>query len=226
MPAKKIEKPSSAATPVPSLHTDCSRPASGQHADYFPNIVVRTHERRRALFYEDLLRGKTVLIHFLNIKDGTGDRVAASLREVQSCLADRLGRDVFIYSIAVDTGRDVPELLSAFAERYAAGPGWIFLTADADAIEVLRGALFRGTGHDHGRVDQQDCSNGLIRYGNEAAGVWGSVPMITDPRMIAERIDWVSVREAPTGRPRRRGPNPSAITTASLQPVRGPHGQV
>src|SRR6267378_3695361 len=34
--------------------SDCSRPLNGPHAHYFPNVVVYTHEGRRALFYDDL----------------------------------------------------------------------------------------------------------------------------------------------------------------------------
>src|SRR5687767_2659814 len=32
-----------------------ARPRGGPYADYFPNVVVHTHEGRRALFYNDLL---------------------------------------------------------------------------------------------------------------------------------------------------------------------------
>ena len=34
-------------------------------ADRFPNLVLRTHEGRNVRFYDDLLKGKIVLINFM-----------------------------------------------------------------------------------------------------------------------------------------------------------------
>ena len=44
---------------------------------------------------------------------------------------------------------------------------------------------------------------GLLRYGNAAVGLWGSVPAQADPEWIAERLSWVQPRAA--GRPARPG---------------------
>jgi protein SCO1/2 len=34
-------------------------------AGYFPNFVLRTHEGKPVRFYDDLVKGKTVLINFM-----------------------------------------------------------------------------------------------------------------------------------------------------------------
>ena len=34
-------------------------------ADRFPNVVLKTHEGRNVRFYDDLLKGKIVLINFM-----------------------------------------------------------------------------------------------------------------------------------------------------------------
>ena len=34
-------------------------------ADHFPNVVLKTHEGRNVRFYDDLLKGKIVLINFM-----------------------------------------------------------------------------------------------------------------------------------------------------------------
>jgi hypothetical protein len=39
--------------------------ASGALADRFPNLVLSSHEGRSVRFYDDLLRGKIVLINFM-----------------------------------------------------------------------------------------------------------------------------------------------------------------
>src|SRR2546430_6940505 len=98
----------------------CVRPPNGPNAGYFPNVVVVTHENRRALFYDDLLRGKTVMIHFFSTRDEGAVKLAGSLAKVQPYLGARLGRDVFLYSVTTDPVHDTPAVLEAFAAKILA----------------------------------------------------------------------------------------------------------
>src|SRR5215212_6191681 len=107
---------------------ECAPPRNGPYSDYFPNVVVHTHEGRRALFYNDLLRGKTVLVNCMSIANDAAYPVTENLARVQRLLGERAGRDVFIYSITVDPVRETPRALAEFAEAHGAGPGWLFLT--------------------------------------------------------------------------------------------------
>ena len=194
-------------------------PRCGLPESYFPDVVVVTHDGRRARFWTDLVRGKTVLLHFVSASGDDARSVVASLARVQALLGERMGREVFFYSLAADPERDTPQALRRLAEAHGAGPGWLFLTGEPAAIELLRARLFV---HDpgsadhagHGAAEPQDCSRGLLRYGNAAAGLWGSVPARTDPAWIAERIAWLAPREPAAGPPRRRGPLP--LTLAAL----------
>ena len=188
---------------------DCGRPLNGPNAGYFPNAVVVTHEGRRALFYDDLLRGKVVIVNFMSITDDAISGVSENLAKVQQHFGDRLGRDVFMYSITVDPSHDTPQALAEFAERHGAQPGWLFLTGASAALESLRGRFFaHGSGHIHGDRDAGDCSMSVLRYGNEAVGLWGSVPSLSAPEAIAMRISWVESRPQPVGPPIRKGPMP------------------
>jgi protein SCO1/2 len=198
----------------------CSQTHSGPHADYFQNVIVYTHEGQRALFYDDLLRGKIVLINFMSVKNEALFPVTRNLSKVQGLLGGKFGRGLFMYSITIDPKNDTPQVLRAFAEKYEAGPGWMFLTAEPDVIESLRKRLFvSGGSHDHGAAPAEDCSLGLIRYGNEAVGLWGSVPATSDPKVIATRLSWVQEGEQPaTGTQRRKGPTALA---AESRPVAG-----
>src|SRR5215212_6196926 len=107
---------------------DCVRPPSGPYSQYFPNVVVVTHEGRRALFYNDLLRGRVVLVNCMSIANDAAYPVTENLARVQRLLGERAGRDIFIYSITVDPVRETPRALAEFAEAHGAGPGWLFLT--------------------------------------------------------------------------------------------------
>jgi protein SCO1/2 len=187
---------------------DCHRPLNGPNAGYFPNVVVLTHENRRALFYDDLLRGKVVIVNFMSIKDDAVFRSTEKLAQVQAQLGDRLGKDVFMYSITVDPMQDTPQALAEFAEWNSVRPGWLFLTGAPADIETLRNRFFaHSAGHSH-NGPSEDCSMSMIRYGNEAVGIWGAVPSASPAGAIAMRISWVQPRPLPVGPPKRKGPLP------------------
>jgi cytochrome oxidase Cu insertion factor (SCO1/SenC/PrrC family) len=198
--------PQAAPSPAARAAADAS---CGAAAGWFPNVVVTSHENRRALFYNDLIRGKTVMINFMSIAGEADNPVTANLAEVQRLLGERMRREVFLYSITLDPERDTPRALAAFAARHGAGPGWLFLTGEAADLRLLRERLFA---HDGSRdvAGAADCSHGLVRYGNGAVGLWGSAPARSDPGWLAARLSWVrsGTAAAAAGPPRRRGPAP------------------
>ncbi|HVT57121.1 MAG TPA: SCO family protein [Thermoanaerobaculia bacterium] len=184
-------------------------------AGTFPNVLVRSHENREALFYRDLIQGKTVMINFMSIAGEAANPVTASLAEVQRALGDRLGRDAFMYSITVDPEHDSPRALRDFAARHGARPGWLFLTGEPATIEVLHRSFFAHPGR-HGAAPVEDCSLGIVRYGNDAVGLWGSAPARSNAAWLAARLSWVATGSRVEGPPRRRGPAPLALLLAGL----------
>ena len=100
-------------TSPPTLVEECALPARGPFSDYFPNVALYTHEGQRALFYDDLLRGKTVMINCMSVAHDAVYPTIDNLLKVQQALGDRVGRDVFMYSLSVDTENDTPEVLRA-----------------------------------------------------------------------------------------------------------------
>lgn len=63
---------------------------------WFTNVTLRTHEGRTVRFYDDLLKGKIVLINFVftscsDICPG----MTQNLAYVQELLGSRVGRDIF-----------------------------------------------------------------------------------------------------------------------------------
>jgi protein SCO1/2 len=191
-----------------------SRPAGNR---FIPDVPVVTHEGNRARFYADLIRDKIVLVGFMSIANDAHYPVTRNLARVQRLLGDRLGREAHLYSITVDAAHDTPGALKAFARQHGAGPGWLFLTGDEAALGAIRGAFFahRG-GHSahaprpeaHGPHGGEllDCSIGLLRYGNDAVGLWASVAALADPAQIVERLSWIQARSArPADTPLQRG---------------------
>lgn len=214
-----------AALPEAALAAGVPAPAAAScgPAGDFPNVVVSTHEGRKALFYDDLLRGKTAMINFMSIAGEAANPVTASLAEVQRRLGDRLGRDVFMISITLDPERDTARALRQLAERHGAGPGWLFLTGEPAAIRAIYERFFDHRAHHahHGGAGPvEDCALGMVRYGNAAAGLWGSAPARSNPAWLAARLEWVASPSAAarpaSGPPRRRGPAPLGGALARL----------
>ena len=111
-------------------------------ADYFPNVPLVTHEGKTVRFFDDLIKDKVVAINFIYTHCPDACPLeTARLREVQKILGDRVGQDVFMYSITIDPEHDTPEVLKQYAEKFQIGPGWLFLTGKKADITLLRKKL-------------------------------------------------------------------------------------
>ncbi len=94
--------------------------------NYFPNVPLVTHEGKKVRFFDDLIKDKVVMINFIYTScPDTCPLETARLAQVEKILGDRVGRDVFMYSISIDPERDTPEVLKAYAQRYQAGAGLV-----------------------------------------------------------------------------------------------------
>ena len=159
----------------------------------FPNVTLTTHDGQKVKFYDDLIKDKIVIINFMYVKcDGKCPGTTANLVQVQKLLGDRVGKDIFIYSITLKPEEDTPKTLAAYAKAYKVKPGWKFLTGDPKDIELLRQKL----GFiDRDPVRDADKSNhiGMLRWGNEPYTLWAGCPASLAPSKIVKEIglvDW------------------------------------
>src|SRR5205807_8963139 len=107
-----------------------------------PNLILRTQDNKPVRFYDDLIKGRTVVISFLFTRcTAICPRTTANLLKVQQALGDHVGRDVFFYSLTLDPAHDSPEVLRKYAKSVGANPGWTFLTGKAEDLEMLRRRL-------------------------------------------------------------------------------------
>jgi protein SCO1 len=163
----------------------------GPGAAHFPNVPLRTHEDREVRFYDDLMKGKTVLLTFMYATcEGICPATVLNLRKVQQRFGDRMGRDVFMYSITIKPEVDTPAVLKSYAEMHGAGPGWLFLTGNSGDIDLVRRTL--------GFVDRdpaaaRDASShiGMVLYGREPLDRWASCPALGDPDQIYKSVLWL-----------------------------------
>jgi protein SCO1/2 len=166
----------------------------------FPNVTLTTHNGRKVRFYDDLIKDKIVIINFMYVKcDGKCPGTTANLVQVQKLLGDRVGKDIFIYSITLKPEEDTPKVLNAYAKAYKVRKGWEFLTGDPKDIELLRQKL----GFiDRDPVRDANKSNhiGMLRWGNEPHTLWAGCPASLAPAKIVKElrlVDWPTADETP-----------------------------
>lgn len=158
---------------------------------YFPNFELTTHEGRKVRFYDDLIKDKIVVINFMYAKcEGVCMPITMNLKRVQKLLGDRVGRDIFMYSITLKPQEDSPRALKRYVHMHKIKPGWTFLTGKPDEINTLRRSL--GFKDAKAKLDQ-DLTNhtGMVKYGNEQRQWWAMFPGRANAPWIVESILWM-----------------------------------
>ena len=153
---------------------------------YFPNVELKTHTGETVKFFDDLIKDKVVVINFIYTECPDACPLeTARLTEVYEILGDRVGDDVFFYSISIDPETDTPEVLAEYAKRYQTGPGWLFLTGVSEEIELLRRKL--GLYIDEVNKDPTDHNLSMI-IGNQRTGRWMKRSPFENPYILANEI--------------------------------------
>lgn len=180
--SKSGNKDAAAAGSAPSTdsaNTDSSASASSK---YFPNLVMLTQDNRPVHFYDDLLKGKVVLINFIfTTCQGVCSPMTANLARVQNYLAEHLGKEVVMISISVDPTVDTPERLKKYADSFKVKPGWYFLTGEKKNVDWV---LYKLGGY----VSEKEQHKSVLIIGNEATGEWIKVLAMANPTEIASAV--------------------------------------
>ena len=157
-------------------------------AAWFTNVEVKTQDGRTLRFYDDVLKGKIVLINFFFTDcDAVCPLMTENLARVQELLGDRVGKDIFMVSISLEPEHDTPEVLAAYAKTYGVGPGWLFLTGKKTDIDLLR--------HRLGFVDSDPVEDadpeqhiGTVRITNEPMHRWAMSPALVNPTALVRTV--------------------------------------
>jgi protein SCO1/2 len=177
--------------PVPFLTLASSGNTQQLHQDgsaWFTNVEVRTHDGHALRFYDDIMKGKILLINFFYTEcDMICPLMTENLARVQDLLGDRVGQDILMVSISLQPEHDTPEVLAAYARSYSVGPGWLFLTGRKNDIELLR--------HRLGFVDSDPAEDndleqhiGTVRIANEPMHRWTMSPALLEPAALVRAV--------------------------------------
>jgi protein SCO1/2 len=175
---------------LPAIPVLAATPAAaGPRAGYFPNVELTSHTGEKLRFYDDVVKGeKRVIINMMyTVCTNTCPPNTANLVQVQEMLGDRLGRDVFMYSLSLRPDFDTPQALRAYMKQYGVKPGWTFLTGRAEEVDILRRKLGF---YDKDPVADADISQhtGMVRMGREAYDRWSMMPTMVTPKQIVNSV--------------------------------------
>ncbi|HVS80351.1 MAG TPA: SCO family protein [Pyrinomonadaceae bacterium] len=155
---------------------------------HLPNVELITQDSKKVRFYDDLVKDRRVVIQFMfaRCKD-ICPVITHHLVEVQRILKDRVGRDIFFYSITLSPEEDSPQDLKAYARMHGVGPGWTFLSGKPDDILLLRKSL--GFFYNDPKEDaDRNNHSGMIVVGTEPLMRWAMCEGGADPKWIATVI--------------------------------------
>lgn len=162
----------------------------GAESSHFPNVELITQDGKKVHFYDDLIKGKIVAIDLIYTTCHYSCPLeTARLAQVQKKLGDRVGKDIFFYSISIDPDNDTPEVLRAYMKQFHVGPGWTFLTGKKEDIIFLGrrlGIYTNPSVNADGHIPH-------LLIGNDAIGQWVRSSALDNPsfqaRMIGDFLD-------------------------------------
>lgn len=173
---------------VEEVQADARKRVQQQH---LPNLALVSHEGKRVLFYDDLIKDKVVTINFFYAKcDEICPMVTANLAKVQKLLGDEVGRKIHMYSITLKPEEDDVSVVRDYREKFHARPGWTFFTGQPGAVEAIRKGI--GFTYPEPAIDRDKTQHiGNVRYGNEPLMLWAACPGMAHSKWIAESFNWM-----------------------------------
>ncbi|MEY8689999.1 MAG: SCO family protein [Leptothrix sp. (in: b-proteobacteria)] len=157
-------------------------------ANYFPNVELTDQDGNKVRFFDDLVKDKVVAINtFFTSCSASCGLETARMREVQLKLGDRVGKDVFFYSITIDPLTDTPAAMKAYAKRFNVGPGWRFLTGSVKDTELLRRKLGLYDDEDAKNTNKNDHMLHSV-IGNQKTGRWMKSSPFENPSITATQL--------------------------------------
>jgi protein SCO1/2 len=100
-----------------------------------PDLTLITHNDEQVLWSDLLLRDKPVFVQFIFTSCPT---ICPVLSAEFAQLQKLAGTQAQLVSVSIDPEYDRPERLTAYGEKFDAGPGWTFVTGSKEDIIHLQ----------------------------------------------------------------------------------------
>jgi cytochrome oxidase Cu insertion factor (SCO1/SenC/PrrC family) len=181
-PVENLNPQTNNTAASPKAKESGTKTAAEAAASYFTNTLLINQDNRQVRFYDDLLKGKTVLINFMfTTCTAICPPMTANLQKVQQQLGQRVGRDIIMISLSVDPITDTPEVMKKYAANFKVGAGWYFITGQKQNVD----AVLRKLG---GFVEDKNAHSGILLIGNVETGDWVKAFAMSKPTEIADAV--------------------------------------
>jgi protein SCO1/2 len=169
---------------LPAVAADQPSAAARAMQKYFPNVELRTAQGSSVHFYDDVVKGKVLLIQWMFTQCNRSCPLATpKLLRVQRNLERRLGDKVRLVSISVDPDHDTPAVLSKYALRFRSPRNWVLLTGKKNDVDLIRRKL--GVyDPDEKRLEHMN----VLTVGNEPLGQWLALPVFSSDAEIVRTV--------------------------------------
>lgn len=170
--------------------TACA-PGASRMASLIPNAPFRTQDGKEVRFYDDMIKGKQVIVMMMYANCETFCPLATQ-RMVElhhRSLARRMGKDLFLVNVSLKPDEDDPAALKEYAKTHRAElPGWTFLTGSRYDVDTLRYRFFT---HDHIGIDiDEELHAGSMKIVNDRLGRWVHADAFASTRTLLDHIQW------------------------------------
>lgn len=174
-----------AATTAPATAQPTARRPWGPN--HFPNVPLITQHGKVVRFYDDLLKGKAVVINLIYTRcEDLCPLETARLSQVRQLLGEARRESVHFYSLSIDPEHDTPPVLKAYAEKFQVGKNWLFLTGQRADIARLAKQLGLSSLTD---AADRDGHLPALMIGKEPSGEWMRLSATDNPRFLASKIE-------------------------------------
>ncbi len=118
------------------------RAQEGKQEAPLPDVALVDQDGHSVRFRSDLAKDRVVVISFIYTScEAVCSLQGAAYAQLQTLLAERVGREIILISISADPAVDTPERLKAWGEKFGAKQGWRLLTGERSEIDRLAFAL-------------------------------------------------------------------------------------
>ena len=150
-----------------------------------PNVALLDHNGRSVRFYDDVMKGRKVLLNVMySVCSNVCTPATRNLIEARRLLGDE-ARGLHFVSMSLTPLSDTPEALRAYKKLHGIDASWTFLTGTPQNVEAAQRAL-GFIGNDD--TDDLFSHSAMARLCNERHLRWSHVNTMLSARSIARMI--------------------------------------
>jgi protein SCO1/2 len=158
-----------------------SRPApNAAAAHYFAGLTLVDQHGSKVDLYEDLMRGKVVIINsFFATCHGSCPVMTSTFKKIEDAFKD--DDQISLISITVDPANDTPAKLDEYAKNVNARKEWHFLTGTPQQVQTALAKFGLA-------VDVRDNHSNVVMVGNLNTGLWKKVLGVAESAKVIDAV--------------------------------------